>query len=115
MAPMMIKAILGEKYLEADESTYDKVKSAVNHLIDKTTGIQTLKQMQILAVLIAEFGFVPEDQILNEFGYKEIYNNDLIEMVRDSVRKSLIKGNSVLRTLLLKTLFLFLKFFTTGE
>ena len=81
MSPMMIKAILGEKYLEADESTYDKVKSAVNHLIDKTTGIQTLKQMQILAGLVAEFGFVPEDQILNEFGYKEIYNNDLIEMV----------------------------------
>ena len=59
MAPMMIKAILGEKYQEADESTYDKVKSAVNQLIDKTTGIQTLKQMQILAGLVAGIWFCP--------------------------------------------------------
>ena len=108
MAPMMIKAILGEKYLEADESTYDKVKSAVNQLIDKTTGIQTLKQMQILAVLVAEFGFVPEDQILNEFGYKEIYNNDLIAMVRDREKK-LNKGELSVEDLTLKNAVPFLK------
>jgi len=105
---MMIKAILGEKYLEADESTYDKVKSAVNQLIDKTTGIQTLKQMQILAVLVAEFGFVPEDQILNEFGYKEIYNNDLIAMVRDREKK-LNKGELSVEDLTLKNAVPFLK------
>jgi len=108
MAPMMIKAILGEKYLEADESTYAKVKSAVNQLIDKTTGIQTLKQMQILAVLVSEFGFVPEDQILNEFGYKEIYNNDLIAMVRDREKK-LNKGELIVEDLTLKNAVTFLK------
>jgi len=105
---MMIKAILGEKYLEADESTYAKVKSAVNQLIDKTTGIQTLKQMQILAALVSEFGFVPEDQILNEFGYKEIYNNDLIAMVRDREKK-LNKGELIVEDLTLKNAVTFLK------
>jgi len=87
MAPMMIKAVLGEKYQEADESLYNKVKSAVYELIDKTTGIQTLKQMRILLGLIRDFGFVPEEKMLDEFGYKEIYNNDLMEMVRKREEK----------------------------
>jgi rfaE bifunctional protein kinase chain/domain len=108
MSPMMIKAILGEKYLEADESTFEKVRSAVNHLIDRTTGIQTLKQMQILTSLIAEFGFIPEDQILDEFGYKEIYNNDLIERVRDRERK-LNKGELNVEDLTIKNAVTFLK------
>jgi rfaE bifunctional protein kinase chain/domain len=87
MAPMMIKTVLGDKYEEADESLYNKVKEAVNELIDKTTGIQTLKQMRILLGLIREFGFVPEDQMLDEYGYKEIYNNDLMEMVKKREEK----------------------------
>jgi rfaE bifunctional protein kinase chain/domain len=87
MAPMMIKTVLGDKYEEADESLYNKVKGAVNELIDKTTGIQTLKQMRILLGLIREFGFVPEDQMLDEYGYKEIYNNDLMEMVKKREEK----------------------------
>jgi phosphoglycolate phosphatase-like HAD superfamily hydrolase len=87
MAPMMIRAILGEKYQEADESLYFRVKSAVYELIDKTTGIQTLKQMKILLGLIREFGFVPEDKMLDESGYKEIYNNDLMEMVKNREEK----------------------------
>jgi|WetSurSiteA1Bulk_404760.scaffolds.fasta_scaffold04228_2 rfaE bifunctional protein kinase chain/domain len=108
MAPMMIKAILGEKYLEADESTYSKVRSAVNQLIDKTTGVQTLKQMKILAGLVAEFGFVPEDQILNEFGYKEIYNDALIEMVRKREEK-LQKGELSIEDLVIKNAHFFIK------
>jgi rfaE bifunctional protein kinase chain/domain len=87
MAPMMIKAVLGDKYQEADESLYNKVKAAVYELIDKTTGIQTLKQMKIFLGLIREFDFVPEDQMLDEYGYKEIYNNDLMEMVKKREEK----------------------------
>jgi hypothetical protein len=87
MTPMMIKAILGDKHLEADESVYNKVRAAVAEMINNTTGIQTLKQMKMLLGLIAEFGFVPEDQMLDEYGYKEIYNNDLMEMVRKREEK----------------------------
>jgi phosphoglycolate phosphatase-like HAD superfamily hydrolase len=82
MAPMMIKAILGEKYLDADESLYQKVKERSDEFIDKTTGIQTLVQMKGLIELIREFGCVPEDQILDEFGYKQIYNDELLIMVK---------------------------------
>jgi len=82
MQPMMMKAILGDQYSDADESLYHKVQSRVIEFIDKTTGIQTLVQMKGLVDLVKEFGLVPEDQILDEFGYKEIYNEELLKMVR---------------------------------
>jgi fructose-1-phosphate kinase PfkB-like protein/beta-phosphoglucomutase-like phosphatase (HAD superfamily) len=108
MAPMMIKAILGGKYEEADESLYNKVKGAVTELIDKTTGIQTLKQMKILLGLIREFGFVPEDQMLDEYGYKEIYNNDLMEMVKKREGK-LHSGELMIEDLTIKNALPFIK------
>jgi rfaE bifunctional protein kinase chain/domain len=81
MAPMMIKAVLGDKFYEADETLYHKIESGVREFIDKTTGIQTLMQMKILLDVIREFGCISADQMLDEFGYKEIYNNDLMQMV----------------------------------
>jgi len=87
MAPMMIKAILGDKYKNADEVLYQKIKVRVDEFIDKTTGIQTLVQMKGLIDLIREFGCVAEDQILDEFGYKQIYNEELLIMVKQREKK----------------------------
>jgi len=81
MAPVMVRAILGEKYPEADESVFKKVNARVSEVIDKTTGIQTLMQMKILLDLIREFGFVHQNKMLDEFGYKEIFNRELLAMV----------------------------------
>ena len=83
MAPMMIKAVLGEKYGDAGIGDYRKVEERVKEFIDKTTGIQTLVQMKGLLDIIREFGFVPEEKILDEFGYKKIYYEELIAMVRE--------------------------------
>lgn len=91
MSPMMIRAIMGDHYLMADECLYQKVESHVNEFIDKTTGIQTLLQMKGLVGLVREFGLVPEDRIQDEFGYKQIYNDALLQMVHLRERK-LIKG-----------------------
>lgn len=82
MGPMMVKAVLGKKYQDADEALYQKVVSRVNDYIDKTTGIQTLVQMKGLLDIIREFGCVPEEEMLDEFGYKKIYNDELLEMVK---------------------------------
>lgn len=87
MSPMMIRAIMGEQYLLADESLYRKIKSQVDEFIDKTTGIQTLLQMKGLVGLVREFGLVPEDKIQNEFGYKRVYNDALLQMVDVRVAK----------------------------
>ncbi len=93
MQPMMMKAILGEHFNDADEALYHKVQTRVVEFIDKTTGIQTLVQMKGLVDLVKEFGLVPEDQILDEFGYKEIYNDELLKMVR--VREAKLSRNEL--------------------
>ncbi|MGV8134170.1 MAG: PfkB family carbohydrate kinase [Mangrovibacterium sp.] len=82
MQPMMIKAILGDHFEDADEALYTKIQARVTDFIDKTTGIQTLAQMKGLVGLVKEFGQVPEYQILDEFGYKKIYNVELLKMVK---------------------------------
>jgi len=87
MEPMMMRAVLGSRFAMADEGVYHKVLTRVRAFIDATTGIQTLVQMQGLVKLVAEFGFVPADEILDEFGYKAIYNEALLDLVRGRLAK----------------------------
>jgi rfaE bifunctional protein kinase chain/domain len=108
MAPMMIRTVLGDKYIEADEAVYQKVQIRVQEFIDRTTGIQTLVQMKGLLVLIREFGFVPEEKILDEFGYKQIYNEELLKMVKEREMK-LKRGELALEDLTVKNAVSFLQ------
>ena len=87
MIPVMIKAILGDYFLEADNSLIGKIKLRVSEYIDKTTGVQTLIQMHGLIDLIDEFGFVPKKNILDAKAYKQIYNEELLKMVGERVEK----------------------------
>ncbi|MHC4323580.1 MAG: PfkB family carbohydrate kinase [Planctomycetota bacterium] len=87
MAPVMIKAILGDKYETADETLYHKVRNRVLDYIDKSTGIQTIVQMEALVEIVKEFGLVPGDKIRDKFGYKEIYNDALMELVNRRIDK----------------------------
>lgn len=87
MAPVMIKAILGDRYETADETLYRKVRERTLDFIDKSTGIQTIVQMEGLVGLVREFGIVPPEKILDRFGYKRIYNDALMEMVGERVAK----------------------------
>jgi bifunctional ADP-heptose synthase (sugar kinase/adenylyltransferase)/phosphoglycolate phosphatase-like HAD superfamily hydrolase len=87
MAPVMIKAILGDKYQTEDEKLYHKVRNHVLDYIDKSTGIQTILQMEALVEMVKEFAIVPSDKILDKFGYKEIYNEALMEVVNQRIAK----------------------------
>jgi len=87
MAPVMVKAILGDKYETADETLYHKVRKRVTDYIDKSTGIQTIIQMEALVEMVKEFGIVRADKILDKFGYKEIYNDALMELVNKRIEK----------------------------
>jgi len=87
MEPMMIRAILGKTLPEADEALYDHVRTTVREYIDNTTGIQTLIQMKGLVSLVRQFRSVPEEEILDEFGYKAMYNEQLLGMVNERVTK----------------------------
>lgn len=87
MAPMMEKAILGPEFRKADESLYGRVHKRVTGYIDATTGVQTIFQMHGLISLIKEFGKIPENEILSPSGYKKIYNETLLLMVKERVKK----------------------------
>jgi phosphoglycolate phosphatase-like HAD superfamily hydrolase len=63
------------------------VTHAVRELIDKTTGVQTLVQMQGLLNLVRQTGFVPEHEILDEHGYKALFNHQLLRVVGDRLAK----------------------------
>ena len=87
MEPMMVKAVLGERFDDVDEAVYRKVVSRVRRFIDQTTGIQTLVQMQGLIELVREMGFVPADRILDMHQYKAVYNEALMARVRDRLAR----------------------------
>ncbi|WP_229253667.1 PfkB family carbohydrate kinase [Dyadobacter sp. NIV53] len=87
MEPVMMKSILGNLHDTVDAGTYQKVMKIVKEFIYKTTGIQTIYQMEGLVNLVREFGFVPENQILDKFQYKELYNAGLMEMVNKRMIK----------------------------
>ena len=87
MEPMMLHAILGKQHDSVDEGTFERVRGEVKQFIDRTTGIQTLVQMVGLVELVKHFGFVPKEEILDEHGYKHIFNVDLLKMVGGRVEK----------------------------
>ncbi len=87
MEPVMIKSILGDQYETADTSLFEKVRIRVLDFIDKSTGIQTIVQMEGLVKMVDEFNLVPKEAILDKFGYKEIYNTGLMEMVDKRMSK----------------------------
>ena len=87
MEPMMLKAIFGEKIKSVSQDVYERVVNDVRDFIDKTTGIQTLAQMKGLAALVRDYGYVLEEEILDEHGYKAIYNEALLAMVRERIAK----------------------------
>ena len=87
MKPMMVRAILGPRYADADLAVYRNVVDTIRTFIDKTTGVQTLVQMQGLVRLVRQFGFVSPNDLLDEYGYKRIYNEQLLEVVRGRIKK----------------------------
>ena len=85
MAPVMVKAILGEQHDTVDASVYEKVRRYVHDYIDQSTGLQTILQMEALVEMVRESGFVPAEQILDKFGYKQIYNEALMAVVGERI------------------------------
>lgn len=87
MEPMMVQAVLGSRHATADAVLFEKVTKEVRGFIDRTTGIQTLVQMKGLVDLVRQAGFSDEREILDEHGYKHIFNEDLLKMVNRRMEK----------------------------
>jgi rfaE bifunctional protein kinase chain/domain len=87
MEPVMVKAILGKRYLGAPEELYQRILRRVREYIDQSTGIETIVQMQALEGMVRQYGQVPANEILDAAGYKRIYNEALMDMVRKRTNK----------------------------
>lgn len=87
MEPMMIQAIVGERRTTIAEHSLGRIETRVRELIDATTGVQTLVQMKSLTQLVREYGYVAEQDILDEKGYKRIYNQALMERIEDRLHR----------------------------
>jgi rfaE bifunctional protein kinase chain/domain len=87
MEPVMIRAIAGESGINEAHPAYENIRTRVREVIDKTTGVQTLMQMKILTGLVREFNLVPESKILNEHGYKKLFNDELMKLVESRIEK----------------------------
>jgi phosphoglycolate phosphatase-like HAD superfamily hydrolase len=85
MAPVMLDAIRG------DTPVTPALEKAVAEFIDESTGIQTILQMAKLVEMVGEAGNVPEDEILDAKGYKDIYNEALMVPVNARIAK-LVSG-----------------------
>lgn len=90
MEPMMVQAILGSRYADVDPARVARITAEVRTFIDRTTGIQTLVQMKGLVGLVRQHG-LPENEILDEHGYKHIFNQALLRMI-EKRRAKLMSG-----------------------
>ncbi len=89
MGPVCVEMICGQ------HAPTPEIVREVEEMIDETTGIQTIFQMQRLVEMVRAHGLVPEEQIKDAAGYKEIYNDRLMVPVRDRIAR-LQKGELTL-------------------
>ena len=87
MEEVFIRSILGARYDSCDESVYGRVANRVREFINRSTGIQTINQMVMLAEMVVEAGYVPKEQVLSPAEYKRNYLAALMGTVRRRVEK----------------------------
>ena len=87
MAPVCIRAILADQYDTVGAAEHERVAEQVRDYIDKSAGIQTIVQMQMLVDMVREAGYAPPDRILDKHGYKAIYNEALMACVNARLAK----------------------------
>ena len=79
MGPVMVEMICGET--EPTQAIVDEV----HEVIEETTGIQTILQMETLVQMVRDHGLVPQDRIKDAKGYKDVYNDRLMVPVNERI------------------------------
>lgn len=81
MGPMMVEMICG------GEASTPEIEREVHEMIEETTGIQTILQMERLVGMVRAHGLVPPERVLDAQGYKQIYNDRLMQPVRERIAR----------------------------
>ena len=85
MRECMIRSITGGR--KVDKKLKEKIEQRVMEYIEMSTGIQTIIQMEMLVDLVKEFKIIPEEKVLDKYGYKSVYNKSLLQMVNERLAK----------------------------
>ncbi len=108
MGPVCVEMICGT------HPPTPEIVREVEEMIDETTGIQTIFQMQRLVEMVRAHGLVPEDQIKDPAGYKQVYNDRLMVPVRERIAR-LRSGELTLEQATVKGALHFLKLLSQKE
>ncbi|MBX7255257.1 MAG: HAD family hydrolase [Candidatus Hydrogenedentes bacterium] len=81
MGPLCVEMICG------DHPHTPEIEKAVEDYIAESTGINTILQMEHLVKMVRDYGFVPEEKILDAHGYKAIYNDRLMVRVKERIAR----------------------------
>ncbi len=87
MEAVMLRCILGERYEEIDEVTLARLEERVRDYIDRSTGVQTLVQMNALAGMVREAGHVPAGEVLDARGYKALFAREMASTIDRRIGK----------------------------
>ncbi len=82
MRTLMVEAIAGKAISRLTAENLKAIHNAVEQMIEKTTGIQTIVQMAQLVELIHEFGYVPAKEIKTPLAYKDEYAKRLSRLLQ---------------------------------
>lgn len=87
MEEMMVKAITGNNHSSISPVMMGKINENVRDYIDKSTGVETIIQMEALVDMIKYFGLVDKSNILDSLSYKEEYLKKLMAFISHRIDK----------------------------
>ena len=96
MEACMMQAVTGDRPVSPDLA--EKIRQGNRDFIVRSTGIQTISQMEMLVGIVKKWGLVPEEEILTPKEYKAVYNKALLEFIArrvDNVRRGLLSPGDV--------------------
>ncbi len=86
MLGFMVESILGERLHGVERKEVERVEREAREFIDATVGSQTILQMQGLANMVRQAGYVPCERIGTPGHYKQGYLERLMAKVREHRR-----------------------------
>ena len=92
MRRCMLEAILGDELANVPHEKIEQIYEDIDAVIDRTTGIQTIIQMQMLEDMVRRYGYVTGDRIKTASEYKKIYLialNDAVEKKYERIRRGI--------------------------
>ncbi len=85
MEEMMLQAIMGKNPDGNAQKKKERILSRVKNYINKSTGIQTIRQMEALAEMVSEFGIIEHKNILTPSAYKQIFLDQLMIRIQKKI------------------------------